>query len=99
MRLTDEVYLGLDRDDAALVAHGEYAADSFAAVVAHVDGALVDVHADVTIGEVGVEIPGKLHRVLQRLVAVFEGKLDRVADGVRSREHHVRSERTLDGVA
>ena len=85
--LTDEVDLGFVRDDAALEAHLQQLADGFAAVFAVVQGALVDVHADKLVGERGVEVAGELHGVGERLLAVGEGVLDAVTQGIRRGQH------------
>src|ERR1035437_1062585 len=80
--LVDEVHLGGDGDDAALVTEIEEFADGLAAVGAVVEGAVVDVHADEAVGQPGVEVAGKLHGVFQGLLTVVEGVLDAVADGL-----------------
>ena len=97
--LSDEVYVGLTGDDAALVAHGEYLADSFAAIVAVVQGALVDVHADEAVGEVGIEVAGELHGIFQRGLAVVHGMLNAGAQSVGGDALHLSAERAADSVA
>jgi len=97
--LVDEVDLGGDGDDAALVAEVEEFVDGLAAVGAVVEGAVVDVHADEAVGEAGVEVAGKLHGVIEGLFAVVEGVLDAVFDGLGNDFHGSFAERTSDGVA
>jgi hypothetical protein len=98
-RLANEVDICLERNDAALIAHVEQLLDGNPAVVAVVDGALVDVHADEAIGERGVQVAGELHGVLERCFAVVERVLDAVAQGVGGDELDLRTERAADGVA
>ena len=50
----DEIDLDARWDDAAIEAHLENPADGLATICSVVDGALVDVHADVTIRQAGV---------------------------------------------
>jgi len=88
----DEVDVGFVGNDSALVAHIEELADGFAAVVAVVDGAVVDVHADEAVGHRGVEIAGELHSILESLFAVIEGMLDAVAQGIGGDELDLRAE-------
>ena len=95
----DEFDLRGNRDDAALVAQGEELADGLAAVGTVVEGAVVDIHADEAVGQARVQVAGKLHGVVEGLLAVVEGVLDAVADGFGDDAHGVCAERAADGVA
>jgi len=90
--LSDELYAGFVGDDAALVAHVEEFADSFAAVVAVIDGAVIDVHADEAVGHGGVKVAGKLHGVFEGLLAVIESVPDAVAQSVGGDELDLMAE-------
>jgi hypothetical protein len=83
---TDKIYVGAVGNDATIIAHLEELVDSFAAIRAVVESAVVDVHADESVGESGIEVAGKLHGVSEGLFAVIKGVLDAVAQRVgRSR--------------
>src|SRR5258708_2562030 len=60
---------GPRRNNSCLVSHIEQPPHGFAAVVPIVEGALVDVHANEFVGELGIEIASKLHRIGERLLA------------------------------
>jgi hypothetical protein len=90
-RLADEVDVGFHGDDTAIVAHVEELFDGFAAVVAVVESALVDVHADEAVGHGGVEIASELHGVFEGSFAVVKGVLDTVAQGVGGNELNFRA--------
>ena len=49
--LADEVNIGFDRDDAAIVAHLKELMDGFTAVFAVVQCALINVHTDEAVGQ------------------------------------------------
>ena len=87
------------RNDAAVEAHVEEFLDGFSAVLAVVERALVDVHADEAVGEGGIEVASKLHGVGEGLFAVVEGVLDAVAQRVGCREQGFGAQRAADGVA
>ena len=90
--LSDEVDVGLAGDDAALITHGEDLADGFAAVIAIVQCALVDVHADEAVGEIGIEVARELHGVLECGFAVVHGMLDAGAQSVSGDALHLGAE-------
>src|ERR1039458_8425369 len=58
--LRREIDSGFLRNDSCLVAHVEQTAHGFAAIGAVIEGALVDVHADEFVGELGVQVAGEL---------------------------------------
>src|SRR3979490_1376532 len=58
-------------------------ADRFAALVAVVARVLVDVHVDETVAALGVHAAAKAERVLERLFAMLERCVDRLAQDLR----------------
>src|SRR4051812_34619975 len=59
-------------NDPRFVAHIQEPPDGFPAVVAVVESALVDVHADEFVGELSIEVAGELHGVGESFFAVVE---------------------------
>ena len=81
------------------MSHVEQAAHGFAAIGSIVEGALVYVHADEPVGQLGVEIAGELHGVGQRFVAMIEGILNALFDCRSDTRRHLRPEAAANGVA
>ena len=77
--LCGEIHSGFLGNDSCFVAHVEQAAYRFSSIGAVVEGALVHVHADEFVGELGVEVAGELHGVGQGFFAVIEGVLNALA--------------------
>src|SRR5208282_2624846 len=86
-------------NDPRLVPHVEEPADGFAAVVAVVERAFVDVHADEFVGELGIEIAGKLHGIGERFFAMIDGVLNALAQRLGDAGHRFAAERAPDGVS
>src|ERR1700677_3210062 len=77
-------------NDPALVTHGKKLANSFFAVVAVVERALIYVHADEAVGHLWIKIPRELHRILESGFTVIERVLDAVPQCLGNGEHHIR---------
>jgi len=92
----DEVNLRGDGDDARSWP-GRAACDGGAAVGPVVQGALVHVHADEAAGKTDVEVAGKLHGIFEGLLAVVQGVLDAVAQGLGDDLVLVGAQRAADG--
>src|ERR1700720_2082646 len=67
------------RNNPCLVPHVEQPLHRFPAVLAIVEGALVNVHADKFIRELSIEIAGELHSIAERFFAMIDGVLDTLA--------------------
>ncbi len=87
------------RNNAALEAQFEQFANGLAAVVAVVQGALIDVHADEAVASEVSRSRGELHGILQRFFAVIERMLDAVAQGIGRGQQSISAKRTADGIA
>src|ERR1700723_1752373 len=80
------------------MSHIEKTAHRFAAVVAVIQRALIHVHADKLIRELGIEIARKLHGVSERLFAMADGVLDALMQRVCDAGHRFATERAADGI-
>src|SRR5712691_12067644 len=70
--LVDELDVNRVRNDAALVAFGEQAADSFAATFAVIERQIVHPHRDKAIRQRRIHVARELHRVLQSVFAIVD---------------------------
>ena len=59
----------------------------------------VYVHADEFIGELGVKIAGKLHRVGKRFFAMIDGVLNTLTQRLGNARHGLGAKRAPDGVS
>ena len=91
--------LGLCGMMPACVAHLQQLDDGFAAILAVIERALVDVHADELVGHLRIEIAGKLHGVLQRFLAIVQSVLNAVAQSRAAGVHQLRAQLAANGVA
>src|ERR1044071_102767 len=97
--LPDELGLDPARDDAALEALVEQALDGAAAALGVVERELVDPHPDEAVGQLRVHVARELHGVRERVAAVVERELDRLAQVVRDAADGLRPEVAADDVA
>ena len=81
------------------MSHVQQAAHGFASIRAIVQGALVDVHADKLVGELGIDIARELHGVGQGFVAMVERVLNAVPQGPGYFRGQLRSQTALYRVA
>jgi hypothetical protein len=70
-----------------------------AAVIPVVQGAIIYVHADEFIGELGIEVARKLHRISERFLAMINGVLDTLAQRLGNTSHGFMAERSSNGVS
>ena len=61
------------------MAHVEQTADGLTSFRAVVEGAIIHIHADKLVGELRIEVAGKLHGVGQRFITMFERVLNALA--------------------
>src|SRR3974377_268678 len=94
-----KIHRRLVGNNTALVSRVEQPGDGLAAVLAVVEGALVDVHSDELVGLLYIQIAGELHGILQRFFAVVESVLDAVAERVAAGQDQLSSQVALDGVS
>src|SRR6266567_4918174 len=78
--------------------HVQQPPDAFPAVIAVVEGTLVDVHADEFVGKLRVEIAGELHGIGQRFFAMIDGVLNTVAQSLRHTGDRLRTEGATDRI-
>src|SRR5260370_42158705 len=86
------------KNNPRVVPHFEQPPNRFTAVVSVVESTFVDVHTNELIGELGIEIAGKLHGVAERFFAMIDCVLDALAQRLFYTGHRFRPERTADWV-
>ena len=96
--LTDEVDVSLNWDYAAFITHSKNFVDSLATIIAIVQGALIDVHADEAVGEVWIQVARELHGILQGGLAVFHSVLNAVSKCPGSDLLNLHAKRAPDSV-
>src|SRR6266404_8061701 len=87
------------RNNPRVVPHFEEPSHRFATVISIVERTFVYVHADKLIGELGIEIAGKLHGVAERFFAMINGILDALAQRLGDAGHRFWTERAPDGIS
>src|ERR1700733_14412917 len=79
----EEFYLKRGRHKARGGSARQKLANGAASFLAVIERPIVDVHANELVGELRVHIAGKLHGVIERGLAMFEGVANAIADHAR----------------